>query len=748
MSHNALFYFKTLPILSYFRQVGDTKTQILTVGFGGDENINFDDFTIPGLTDGNNTALPEKDKEIADIAFKKFKEFFQDPNKAKQFEEQNKNNQNFAPHKNNDQQHKHRRLPPQNNVHIQQHSPQLRIPMIQKPYTTPRTPPLQVTTHHPPPHHHRLRAPPPPPPPPPRQFNPSTAQTENKQHQQHIFNSQIKSQPPLEFGARIPVPPPPPPPPNTQARPPNPPPPPPPQQQQFHHHQQNQGHYEHQRQHEQQQQHRFSIQQHKQGRQFQNHAPQQPPHQQQINHSPHQQSQHQQQVNHSPPQQHFQQQQQQHRLNPPPPAPHVTAPQRHPQIHFPQSNPTPQFPPRTNAPIPQQPQFSQPPQHHPPPTVHAPPQTRPPLVQHFIMHPSPQQPPQSSPIPIQQHQHTPQPQPQQREQGRIVRNQLLQLDHPNLNSNYNGPSKGLRPPPPPQSYQSSATTNQIAVLPPSPHDNSQGPTASATSSVYIHHGPKHTSTNIQHTPFHPQFQAPTRFSKDFAPMPTQQSSTIRPNSFEVTPSMALIPLSTNENAITDPTRTMQLRLYQQQKAQQAQQASSIHQTHVALPQHQSSPTPPTTTPISITTSYPETNGPNIEQYEYPGSQQTFDNGQTINNQVNDNEIYSNAPFTLQTQQQQHQLHFVQHQPSQQIPHHLHSSSNPQPTVFYTQEHRRPPRQGPHPHRFQFHVAHELGQGPRFQMHPDPNSLLNTIRRKRGYRRLSNLFNKMFRWDRN
>ena len=55
-----------------------TKTQILTVGFEGDENLNLDDFELPGVD-----ALPESEKGIAQAAFSRFQEFFKNPNKSK-----------------------------------------------------------------------------------------------------------------------------------------------------------------------------------------------------------------------------------------------------------------------------------------------------------------------------------------------------------------------------------------------------------------------------------------------------------------------------------------------------------------------------------------------------------------------------------------------------------------------------------------------------------------------------------------
>ncbi|CAL8148459.1 unnamed protein product [Orchesella dallaii] len=695
-------------------QIGDTKTQILSVGFDGDENINFNDFDIPGLTDKNaSSTLPEKDKEIADIAFKKFKEFFQDPKKAKQYDDGNNNKLPFSPNKNQNHA-KHRLQVPQKHGQQQFHQnpqPQYHIPMIHKPYTTPRNeiripqqhqvhqpphlnhrpqhqqvqqPPPHTnhqsppqTNHQPPPQTHRQRQqhgqlnPPqihrpqtqhPPPPPPNRQYVTPFTQSQN---QQQAYHSQIKSQPTnLEFGARIPVSP------NSQSRPQQLP-QPTQQQQQYQHHQQTQEQYQFHRQLEQQ--HRLTIN-------HQQHSVQHPPQQQPpVSHSPPQQ---QPPVSHSPPQQHYQ---------PQPPPLSRTQPQ---------------------------PNFN---------------------VQPQIQH---------------QQQQTPQ------EQGRVVRNQLLQVS--SKKQNLDEPE--FQPPPP---YPS--PTNHVPAH--SHHQNKVQPpprtAPPATSHVYIQHGAKPQSSTIQHTPFHPGFQPPTRFAKDFTPLPPL-ITTSRPR-IEVTPSMPLIPLSTNENAIKDPTRTMQLRQYQRERAQ----ASNTHQSRVVLPQPPT-PTAPTTTPISITTSYPETERvqPQFSSSSYqPGSQQSnthhhqqqrpFNHRHNNNNAINENEVFNNPSFKFNAQQQQHQLHLLQQQQQNSPPHHhhnhhqqqqqhqYHQQSQPQtqqPPAFYSQEHNRPPRQGPPPPNFQFHVQHDLGRPPRFHMHPDPKTLLNTIRRKRGYRRLSNLF-RMFRWDR-
>ncbi|CAG7721712.1 unnamed protein product, partial [Allacma fusca] len=50
------------------------KTQILTVGFEGDEGINLDDFELPSVDN-----LPDSEKNVAQAAFSRFKDFFKDP---------------------------------------------------------------------------------------------------------------------------------------------------------------------------------------------------------------------------------------------------------------------------------------------------------------------------------------------------------------------------------------------------------------------------------------------------------------------------------------------------------------------------------------------------------------------------------------------------------------------------------------------------------------------------------------------
>ena len=72
------FYF----CFSTFGGNGGPKAQILTVGFDGNEQLNLEDFA-----QLSSEGLADSDKSVAEMAFKKFKDFFKNPSGAQNFDE-------------------------------------------------------------------------------------------------------------------------------------------------------------------------------------------------------------------------------------------------------------------------------------------------------------------------------------------------------------------------------------------------------------------------------------------------------------------------------------------------------------------------------------------------------------------------------------------------------------------------------------------------------------------------------------
>lgn len=684
--------------------------------------MNFDDFEIPGLTDKKAADMPDKEKQIANVAFEKFKEFFKDPKKsAKSYEppktspgdtsqqtgSELKSGRTPPNNKNNNPPRQfHQRVRP-NPESLQQHYPvQLTQPLNQNP-TTSRAP---ISN-------------------PAQQRNPSRAQNPN-QHQQHLIQNENLNNHRLHYN-------------------------PPPQLQENNNNPQLQSAPQHPLRHSS---HAIAFTNNNQPSRHQNqefNANKLPP----TTHNPVNQPQSQ-----LPPQEPSQEYRtipQDHRV-------HKTFPPHPNQLNGPEGGKVNPHPSQNSLPPGNFQRFT--------------------IYSHNKSIPTSQRPSSTTPR-------------QQQEVGKVVRNQLL-FNHNNQNSyqedtqrpqntqrphhqqqqqqqqqlhhaspidlvppqeadqEYRTITQTQYPQPPPPSFQNPSSSSSSSVPSLQPFPSPQDPQQTPVSHIFIQHENHEGSSPVHQTSFHPRFRPPTKFANDFTPS-VNHITTPLPH-FDVTPSMPMILISTNENAITDPKRMELLR--QQQRTMEEKRQKLRQQQQEQNPLKDRQPHSLSYAKQGIGTQAPHyintnqiTEDPQKQNLQTYSSQNAYtqqqyrqysnsnnNNGNTNHHQHQQNHHHQNeqqTSFNFQAQQQQHQLHNLQ---NLYYNTQVHPQSSPQlpPRPYYEQQQQQPQAQ-PSTNYASVPISNIQPPPPlvpRFQVRPgELQHPFYATRHKRGYRhRLSSI----------